>query len=664
MAGGVAGCCGILPGSAAEDDGVLAERVSDVAIERRKLRVLKAIAADPTFSMRKPNPKYQHAIAGARLALNPQDADALEYIRRVAAHDDMFSYQGLAVNFGRFGEGWGQELTEAVRKSVTEWKGFLGGGTENMVAMRRAAGVIFGERFPDESFQYGLTGRQVVEECKNFMSRYGQAVFSGSMVEYLSPIYVATNSAAWLNCAEYARDDEARLMGEALLDWMYADVAVNSFECSVVAPLQREKGLLTGTWQHAFPDTNTQWVSWMLFGGGNVPDGPFASGREPLKAPIGFHALGRWAPHPVIRNIAAQRVSMPYSLKQSRSGWGYIEPTMLNAYGRKASATPSAPALAEARYQMRSAYFNWDYAIGSGYFKTDPEEPLTRTLLPFGVWWRSKNDNNFMLVAHPFWFAEMHGDEGEPPLGDNDWLGLSPFCRAVHHENAAVLLYDLPDKDPYLNLPEHGGAKGRIKRSGNIIKSVFVHLPETVHERVRNDTGFFVREGDVYISIRPLTQEARWTESGHEGFVRIQVTGSMTGVAIEVGDRAEYGTFQKFQSRIAETKLDLTQLHSAKSVHYTTSRGHRLSVRSVPDTWLPDASVNGARLDFDRWPISESPFVNSADRVLDVNDGRQGFNIDWRGKHPIYTYYDLQAGRRVETRRRFIKDGKMVMQDL
>ncbi len=103
--------------------------------------------------------------------------------------------------------------------------------------------------------------------------------------------------------------------------------------------------------------------------------------------------------------------------------------------------------------------------------------------------------------------------------------------------------------------------------------------------------------------------------------------------------------------------IDTSRLPSAKAVDYTSSLGHRLSVAHIPDTWLPDASVNGTQLDFSQWPISESPYVSSKDPVLDVNDGRSGFTIDWSGAHPIYTHYDLRDGNRIETSRRFLRRG-------
>lgn len=457
----------------------------------------------------------------------------------------------------------------------------------------------------------------------------------------------------------------ARLMGEALLDWMYADVAVNSFECSMLPPLNREKGLLNGTYQRGVPTGIGPWISWLLFGGGHVPegDGPFPEGLDPMHSAVCCHALSTWSPHPVIRNIAAKRLTLPYTLHQSRAPWAHIEPTMVNDFEKKAIKGRAAAA-PHVREHLRSVYFEHDYAIGAGYFRTAPEDPMTRSNLPFGVWWRSMQEHNFLLVSHPYWFAELPGEDGEPAQGDNDWLGISPFCRMVHHENAAVLLYDLPEKDPYVDMEQRGSTKLRVQRSGKIIPSIFVYVPETVHERVETAAWFFVRENDIYIGIRPLTPGAKWATSSHRGFDRIAIPGRLTGVVIEMGDRREYGSFQDFQSKVASAKVDTSRLASEKSINYLSTRGHRLSVSHVPDTWLPSASVNGTKLNFDVWPISESPYVKSRDHVLDVNDGAKGFAIDWSGEYPAYTYYDVREGQRTDTSRRFLREGKLVTEVL
>lgn len=639
-----------------------AARVTDQAIRRRKRKMVRALAADPSFSLARKDPKYQHAIVGARLALNTADADALEYVRRVAAFSDSFAYNGLSALFANFGETWSPALREVVRASVTQWNGFLGGGTENQACMCRCAAAIFGERFPDDKFHHGLTGRELLAEAKKFMRTFGRAVYAGSMVEYLSPIYACTTSSAWLTAAEHARDDEARLMSQAVLDWILADLAANCFEISTVAPVQREKGLLTGTYQHSYAVSNTQWILWMFFGGGNTvdDDGSFPRGREPFKGPVGLHAFSRWLPHAVLRNLGARHVQLPYSIRQARNGWQAIEPTMVNAYGKKGVNARRTPGLDDVRYHFRQAYFSDHYALGSGSFKADPDEPLTSSVLPFGAWWRSPHDNNFLLVCHPFWHVAL-SLEGGPPLGDEDRVGISPFQRTVQHENAAVLLYDLPDDNPYREARHRGDPKWASERPARISKEVFVHVPETVDERVEADGAFFIREGEVYIGLRPFHPGARWVSSRQKGFVRLLLPGGATaGLALEIGDRAEYGSFERFRTKIAAAKLELGRLETEKAVGYVSSRGHRLEVKSIPGTWLPESSVNGRRMDFGTWPVCESSYVSCRDRVLDVNDGTAGFTIDWRGDFPSYTYFDLRDGKRTITGRRFLRDGRIV----
>jgi hypothetical protein len=48
-------------------------------------------------------------------------------------------------------------------------------------------------------------------------------------------------------------------------------------------------------------------------------------------------------------------------------------------------------------------------------------------------------------------------------------------------------------------------------------------------------------------------------------------------------------------------------------------------------------------LDFEQWPICESPYVKSRAGTLEVNDGQAGFRVAWRDNVPVYTSYKVQA---------------------
>jgi hypothetical protein len=618
--------------------------VSDEAIEHRRQMIIHFAPTDPHWSAKRRNPKYQYPIVACRLALDPKDQEALDYIRYSLNHrgkDDNFGKSALAGLFCRFGHDWPEDLVEAVREEVTSYDGFLRGGTENHIAMRRTAGYLFGERFPDDKFHYDLTGRQLAGVCLKYMQEYGQAVYSSSQVEYLSPAYLAVNMAAWHNVADLAQDERAKTCGRAILDWLMADLAVNYHEGVILPPLQREKGLLLQRYQLSYARSLAQFVAWLYFGGGNTQEdgGNFAAEKYAPFFPHGLcvdqFAVSTWQPHPVIRNVACKRLTLPYMLWQSRGNWPCIEKASLNAYGKTRPASLHDDAR-NPRYHLRSVYVNHQYAMGSGNFREDMRDPLLRTAVPFAVTWKTQDDRNYLLVAHPFWYTQRKWEESNEVLGDEDWMGISPFCRTIHWENAALLLFDLPQRDPYGGDAAPGSPKFLSERTEEIIQSAFVYIPDTVDEKPHHGDWFFIREGDVYTGIRPIQSGARWEMSRHPGYMRLAMPGSRTGCAIEVGDRAEFGSFQAFQQKMLQTRIDTSRLDNEKQLAYVSSRGHQLRLRHKSPGWLPEASINGTPLDFDRWPIFTSPYISCRDRILNVSDGQSAFTIDWHGEWPVY----------------------------
>jgi len=634
-----------------EAEALPAANVSDEAVAKRKVMVIRAGAAEE-INLKPRNPKHVFPHVLCRLSLDPHDAAALGCVprgMRFRGQGDMFGKSSLSRVFCQFGQYLTPSAQEALRKEVTTYPGFLGGGTENHVTMRRTAGYLLGERFPEAKFHYGLTGDQLSAECRAYMRAYGKAIFRTSMVEYLSPTYHAVNTAPWINVVEFAKNEEARIMARAILDWMMADLAVNYHHGIILAPVQRAKGLMNDSYQLSYARTQAQWSAWLYWGGGNTPqdEESFQQPQYLPKKPYGMcgklHAVSSWTPHPVIRNIGAKRVHTPYTVWQSRGNWACIEPAQVNRYGKTAAKHSEAP---NARYNMRSVYVARDYAVGASYRHENIMDPVVRHAIPFNVVWRSRKARNRLLVAHPYWYTARKREGSNEPLGTDDWSGTSPFCQMVHWENAALLLFDIPELDPYGGKAGRGSPKFLSERARECVQTVYVYVPEAMDERSDTSADAFLREGDVYIAIRPFRQGARWEKGAYEGYERLAVAGGLVGVAIEVGDRREFGSFDDFRKKVAASRLDLSRLEAEKRVTYRTTRGHVLGICHSAEGWLPDASVNGVRLDLGRWPTCESPYVTCRDLVLDVNDGRSGFTIDWRDDLPQYTYYDLVGGQK------------------
>ncbi|MBL7042062.1 MAG: hypothetical protein ISR77_25735 [Pirellulaceae bacterium] len=642
-------------------DKSLAECVDETLINRRKQLMIRAGAKDP-FARRRRDPRHQFPTVLCRLSLDPRDQAALAYVPvgcRFREQGDTFGKSSLARIYCQFGHLLAPEQRAAVVQEITTYPGYFSGGTENYVNMRRTAGLLFGEWLPKENFHFDITGAQMAEECRQYIRAYGKAIYRASMVEYLSPAYHVVNTNPFLNVVDHAKSEESRIMARAVLDWMMADLALNSFHGIVLPPQQREKGLLTNHYQLNHARGLAQWVGWLYWGCGTTPDDESVLVSElrpekPYNMPALLHAVSSWNPHPAMLNIGAKRVRTPFMVWQSRGNWACIEPAHVNKWGKTKAAHAQEP---NARYNMRSVYIARDYALGASYRHEDIMDPIVRNAMPFVVAWRSKHLRNWLHVAHPYWYTLRKGDDGQP-LDRNDWSDTSPFLRMVHWENAAVVLYDIPTRDPYSGKSGKGSALFRSERGDDVIQCIFVYAPDTV-ERVERGEHFFLRDGEVFLSLRPFGGKAAWEAAPQQGFVRLAIPGAKVGFAVEVGDATEHGSFDAFQQHLAGAVLDTSHLAAATRVAYVSARGHRLDVRHTEKGWLPDARVNGVKLEFDAWPTGESPYVSCRNMVLDVNDGREGFRVDWTADLPTYSYYRIENGRKVFTRREWVEDERL-----
>ena len=623
-----------------ELNGSATDSIGDGGVAHRKRIAVRAGAEIP-FNRQEANPKQAFRVVLCRLMEDPEDEIALQYIPiglRFRDKGDTFGKSALSRIYCQFGDVLPESTREQIFDEVTTYEGWLTGGTENHIAMRRTAGFLFGEAFPKASFAQGLTGAELAAECFRYFKEYGRLLYQSSMTEFLSPIYHSCHTATWLNVYDFAKDPQAKLCARAILDWMFADLATNSHHGIIIPPATRAKGLMTDSYQLSTVRSNTQWSAWLYWGAGNVKETYEAvAGTTTWKqSPFTLHAVSDYVPERIVRNLGAKRVDTPYRLFQSRANKAAIDPPSINPYGKTASPYPQQP---DVRYATRSVYVHKNYAIGAGTRKAEIDEPTVRHAHTFGVIWKDTHPRNWLFVVHPYWYVNRPDEESGELLGADDWSGTSPFLQMVHWENAALLLADLPEKDPYHGQAVGSNPKWISDRPAELHRQLNVFVPATVEQALGPGGGVFLRTDDVYISLRPIGGEAIWEETCREGYRRLAVHGKCVGYTVEVGDADEYGTFDAFREQIASCELDVTELSRDKHVRYHSSRGHALDLHYDESSWRPNAHVNGTRVDYDRWPICESPYLTCRDGVMHVNDGQHGMRVDWSCALPEYTYY-------------------------
>ncbi|NQU43627.1 hypothetical protein HQ520_10095 [bacterium] len=631
---------------------------SKEAIAIRKQFVLDSIVRSGRAEARLLNPEKVYetppdgkwSIGSACLYLR-QDPDNIQALRtlesavRYRGGDDMFGKVRAAQVFCKLRPILPEDIVEGFRKEMTSYEGYLDYGTENHIFMRRMAGLIFANEFPKATFATDMTSAELEEHCLDYMRRYGKAVFASSVYEFLSQVYAPIHIEVWGDAWECSKNEEAKTIARAMLEWHYANAALNLAHGYINGPIVRSShGLEMFGGNRLSP---LLWIYGADLGKRFDPEaGDFGATWDNFL----YVPLCDYVPDPVTRNIISGKVARPYSIRQSIANYTWLWPSMQNTV---VTHTRDDEYALE-KSLLRSVYIHDSYALGGGNLREQLEAyTVLPSIVPFTASWKSEHPFNFLVACHPYWFTGKKWSDKErtwkfgpddsagmyepgSPVGDEDIFGFSPFFQMVHHENAAVLFYNIPDIDPYKTYVQKGGYAS--PRLIDLIQECFIYVPETVDRRVRNVNGFFLADADAYIAILPFHPEAGWKPTYRPGFDRIGIPGALTGVAMEMGDKAEFGSFEQFIEKVGAGRLDLSRLEDEKTVSYRTTRGDALSIMhtGLAKQWLPEASINGEDLDWENWPVLESPYVSCENGILSVTDGRDGFIVDWSGETPVF----------------------------
>jgi hypothetical protein len=168
----------------------------------------------------------------------------------------------------------------------------------------------------------------------------------------------------------------------------------------------------------------------------------------------------------------------------------------------------------------------------------------------------------------------------------------------------------------------------------------------------RQNGWIFLREGDVYIAIRPLkdyTIDADYSQAGEE-FNVVRSAFAQTGFVFDIATKQEFATFEAFQSAVNQNTpaVDWERL----SVTYKSVQGDTLTATWNPPKYdvpkgepvlvRPDITVNGAEIPIDSdftngRAVLKSPSVELVDRVLRLRTPAGQLEVDWRGKVPKFS---------------------------
>jgi len=583
------------------------------------------------------NAKFGAAAALARLALNPDDAEVIDrithYYDRVPAgsNGQQFSYPGVAWVLGKYWDKFTPAERDHLKARLKGFSDLLGHGTENHAIMKGAAAYLFAQYWPDETgwLRGTMTSAELGETARKQMMATMRSLYDKGYAENLSHNYLPVHLYPYYVLYDCATDPEMKAAADAALHFHIANMAANHFEGVTIPPTQRDYPETTWNTYTFEPGSRhaghlIHWLYWADAQNWTPAEIDRGDGNY-----VVYAALSSWRPPAAIGSLARGE-TVPYELTASAAGFGF--------WG---TGTPADV--------LRYVYRDKLYAMGSGHVIRYDPVGFYDTYTTFRLIYKSPDKFNFVECYHPYWRSN-----------DRTWRGISsPFEQWAPHKGSAVALFNIPTADPWVGRGRSSWQVLRDAHSDNLIQEALVRYPRSIDEKTEAGGWIFLREGDVYIAIRPLkgyTIDANYKPAGE--FDVVVSPGAKNAVIFDMATKKDFATFESFQTAVAKNPpvVDWDQL----SVTYTSLKGDTLTTTWNPPKYdvpeakeneperetvqvRPDITVNGAVVPIDDdylegKAVMKSPSVSLVDRVLRLQTPAGDLEVDWRGEVPKFSY--------------------------
>jgi hypothetical protein len=535
--------------------------------------------------------KYLPGHAMAKLLLGQEDPDIQRLYndnRSVREH-----YHFAAMNWGRFLPIFGPhvltpEKQKELADSIAGYTAYhSGGGTENHVTQWRTQLPVL----PHYVQGSGMIGRRskdnVLNNGKEWLRKYVRGIYAGGNGEWDSSTYLIFTMNGLMNIYDFAPDEKTRLIAKAGLDWFTTAYA-----------LKYRDGLFTAPLQRGFVDrphgSETDQTGYLWFGS-NAPITPTET--RPFRYAI--HAVtSSYRPNETLVNLARKDLpELPVTFHNTKANyWGTT--------GRPRAST-----------HHETVHISQSFSLGSLW--NGQGSQISRMALVVD----SPDGGVAFSGGHP-----RSSDHTGKKTGIGFGSGTSRYTQTMQADNTLISLSLSPDDE------EHDYAYFRIPNEstlGPVTSSGLAWWTTCIQ--------------NTLVAVLPLsTGMPELTTHGEGGRMAtfLKIPGRLAGFVLHVLE--EVGEDQ-IANALAEARLDTSRLQSEQIVSFKTPSGQVLRMRFNPvesgDLHAgqpPHAEINGEPVTFGERPVYDGPYIQQANGILSVNDGKQGFVVDFTGDLPVY----------------------------
>jgi hypothetical protein len=480
---------------------------------------------------------------------------------------------------------------DAMKKLRDTWQRYMPyrGDTENHWAMYHASLYVVSELFPNEPGETWYSGKSSEAnkaEAKDYLIQWMDLTTSRGQGEYDSPDYLREYIAAMSLVYAFAQDPEMRQRARMMLDYLFADFAVESLN-----------GMYGGAHSRIYPvpsaepiNVGSSQFAWQLWGQPKT----WYGGDALILAVSGYE------PPPQLYGIATDR-STPYvekELKRTRHRWRYSDlrnaPVYKYSYVRKQYIMGSSNGGLLQPIQQQTWSLKWSLPDMKG------KHNSFHALHPYASGYEGA-----MYFAEP---ADMVTDlitrsKNTYDLPDK-FTGGSPFEQVFQQDDALIALYNIPEGERYPHIN--------------------AFFPKDLTKREVDASGWiFMQGGDAFMAFYPL-QPYEWTTLP-SGDIYWKSPHLKNGYIFQAASATEFASFDAFKQAVK--RLPITKkIEPSPMIRFKSLRGV-----SMEATYGQTPKINGVPINYSAWKLFDSKFLHADkdSRKLEIRYGNSRRLLDF-----------------------------------
>jgi hypothetical protein len=578
--------------------------------QERRRRLIAALATEDLGKYRRgwfekggdPG-KYIPGPAMARLLLDPKDPDALKYMNDERSPREVYHF--AVVNWARFLPLFGQSLTPGTLKTLTAsvgkagmLTGDYGQGTENHIIMQVSSGVVLPDYLVCDRVA-NMPAAAARAKAKEWLRDYVRGLYHYGQGEWDSSSYLVFYFNSLMNVYDFSKDDECRLLARAGLDWFATVYALKYVNGMHTGP--KERGWTNGV------GSGIDHLGLLWWGSSREDSDQDIAGRA---GRTGVHACtSAYRPNAVICNIARRRLpALPAEYRNGKPNyWTGLD-------------TPPIPPIANV--SQESLYVTRHYTLGSMWYSEDVCGNLTRMQLGAAT-----RDG-----AVSFTGCAPGSYNGGPRYFAGQGTHIT---RPPGNYASEVVPNSQPPKTVgmYVQYAQVGPTLICMAAFPAEAKEQFTYFTTPVPAEKAGD-WYVMQAGESFAAVRPLTETAEPVVLDKSPALKFP--GRQSGFILQTGDTTRFPTKAEFVKALAASPPDLSGWQERMRVACRSLDGRAIAMQYAAGQLRAAVSVDGIPVSYDHWPVYSGPYVTQRDGVLTVNDGKEGFVVDFAGKMPVY----------------------------